>query len=145
VKRGHRRRNEGDFRTRYPMDMIMDIIKISPVSTDRIDYSTLIFKAELPQKVDVDNSKDLWLFFSTIINGGALKIYLDLKKLDYIDSAGIGVIINAAKMIRLKKGDIVIANISDDIRSIFKVISLENFIKIYNSEVEALNSFRYVT
>ena len=87
------------------MNMIIEIIKISPVSTDRIDYSTIIFKAVLPSKVDVDNSKDLWFYLNTIITGGALKIFLDMKKLDYIDSAGIGVIINAAKMIRLKKGD----------------------------------------
>ncbi len=127
------------------MNMIIEIIKISPVSTERIDYSTIIFKAVLPSKVDVDNSKDLWFYLNTIITGGALKIYLDMEKLDYIDSAGIGVIINAAKMIRLKKGDIVIANIPDDIRTIFKVINLENFIKIYNSEVEAINSFRYVS
>lgn len=127
------------------MNMVVDIIKISPVSTERIDYSTLVFKVVLPQKLDVDNAKDLWFYLSTLITGGALKIYLEMNKLEYIDSSGIGVIINAAKMIRLKKGDIVIANISDDIRNIFKVINLENFIKIYGSEVEAVNSFRYVT
>jgi len=127
------------------MNMVVDIIKISPVSTERIDYSTLVFKIVLPQKLDVDNSKDLWFYLSTLITGGALKIYLEMNKLEYIDSSGIGVIINAAKMVRLKKGDIVIANISDDIRNMFKVINLENFIKIYGSEVEAVNSFRYVT
>ncbi|HOD13899.1 MAG TPA: STAS domain-containing protein [Spirochaetota bacterium] len=127
------------------MNMVVDIIKISPVSTERIDYSTLVFKIVLPQKLDVDNAKDLWFYLSTLITGGALKIYLEMNKLEYIDSSGIGVIINAAKMVRLKKGDIVIANISDDIRNIFKVINLENFIKIYGSEVEAVNSFRYVT
>jgi anti-sigma B factor antagonist len=126
------------------MDINIDIIKISPVSTDRIDYTTLIFKAEMPDKVDIDNAKDMWVYFSTLIAGGALKIYTDMKKLSYIDSAGIGVLINTAKMIRLKKGDIVLANVTDDIRDIFKVINLENFIKIYNSEVEAINSFRYV-
>jgi len=127
------------------MEMHIDIVKISQVATDRVDYSTLIFKIVLPQKVDIDNAKDLGVYFNTLIAGGALKIFVDMNKLEYIDSAGIGVLINTAKMIRHKKGDIVLANISDDIRSIFKVISLENFIKIYNSEVEAIQSFRYVT
>lgn len=133
------------MRSRYEMKMIIDVIKISQVSTDRIDYTTIIFKAELPQKVDVETSKDLWFFLSTLVTGGALKIYLDFIKVDYIDSSGIGVLINAAKLIRLKKGDIVIANISDDVRNIFKVINLEKFISVYNSEVEAINSFRYVS
>jgi anti-anti-sigma factor len=132
-------------RARQAMEMQIDIIKISQVSTEKIDYSTVIFKCELPKRVDVDNSKDLWIYFSSLIAGGALKIYLDLKKVEYIDSSGIGVIINATKMIRLKKGDIVIANISDSIKEIFRVISLENFIRTFNTEVEAINSFRYVT
>jgi anti-sigma B factor antagonist len=126
------------------MEMNIEIIKISQVSTDKIDYSTVVFRVAMPQKVDIDNAKDLWVYLSTLISGGALKIFVDLKKVEYIDSAGIGVLINTAKMIRIKKGDIVLANIADDVRSIFKVINLENFIKIYNTEVEAINSFRYV-
>jgi anti-sigma B factor antagonist len=126
------------------MDLIFDIIKLSPMNTERLNYNTLVFRIELPRKVDVDNAKDLWIYFSTLIAGGALKIYLDLKKLEYIDSSGIGVIINTAKMIRKNNGDIALGNLSDEIRDIFKVISLENFIKIYNSEVEAIRSFRYV-
>lgn len=127
------------------MEIHIEVIKISQLSTERTDYSTLIFRVVLPQKVDIEISKDLWIYFCTLVNGGALKILVDLKKLDYIDSAGIGVLINTAKMIRLKKGDIMIANVSESIWDIFKVINLEKFIKTYNSDVEAINSFRYVT
>jgi len=62
----------------------------------------------------------------------------------YIDSSGIGVLINTAKLLRKQKGDIVMANVSDDIKSIFKVIRLEEFITIFNSEVEAVKSFSYI-
>ncbi|OHD66854.1 MAG: hypothetical protein A2176_12355 [Spirochaetes bacterium RBG_13_51_14] len=126
------------------MNLVFDIIKISQVTTDKLDYATIIFKALLPKKVDIDNSKDLWIFFKTLISGGALKIYVDLKELEYIDSSGIGVMINTAKVIRKQNGDIVLANVSDEIKYIFKVINLENFIKIYKTEVEALKTFRYV-
>jgi anti-sigma B factor antagonist len=126
------------------MNIIFDIIKISPVSTDKIDYTTIIFKASPPQKVDIDNSKDLWIYFKTLISGGARKIFVDLKHVEYIDSSGIGVLINSAKLIRKQKGDVVLANVSEEVRNIFKVINLDEFIKIYNSEVEAVNSFRYV-
>lgn len=126
------------------MNIIFNIIKISPVSTGRIDYATIIFKASPPRKVDIDNSKDLWIYFETLISGGARKIFVDLKNVEYIDSSGIGVLINSAKLIRKQKGDIVLANVSEEVRNIFKVINLDEFIKIYNSEVEAVNSFRYV-
>jgi anti-anti-sigma factor len=126
------------------MNITFEIIKISPVSTEKIDYTTIVFKTSPPQKVDIDNSKDLWIYFKTLISGGARKIFVDLKNVEYIDSSGIGVFINSAKLIRKQKGDVVLANVSEEVKNIFKVINLDEFIKIYNSEVEAINSFRYV-
>ncbi len=126
------------------MIMVFDIIRISQVSSEKIDFATLVFKAVLPKKIDIDNSKDLWIFFKTLVSGGVLKLYVDFTEVEYIDSSGIGVLINTAKLIRTKKGDIIIANPSEEIREIFKVINLGNFIKTYGSEVEALKSFRYV-
>jgi len=126
------------------MIITFEIIKISPVSTEKIDYTTIIFKTTPPQKIDIDNSKELWIYFKTLISGGARKIFIDLKNVQYIDSSGIGVFINSAKLIRKQNGDIVLANVSEEVRNIFRVINLDEFIKIYNSEVEAINSFRYV-
>ncbi len=126
------------------MNIQFDVIKVSQVSGEKIDYTTLIFKVILPQKVDIDNSKDLWIYLKTLVAGGTQKVFIDLQKVDYIDSSGIGVLINTAKLIRKQKGDIVMANVSDDIKSIFKVIKLEEFITIYNSEVEAIKSFSYI-
>ncbi|HOT46972.1 MAG TPA: STAS domain-containing protein [Spirochaetota bacterium] len=126
------------------MNMQFDVIKVSPVSADKIDYTTLIFKVTLPQKVDIDNSKDLWVYLKTLASGGAQKMFIDLRQVTYIDSSGIGVLINTAKLLRKQKGDIVMANVSDDIKSIFKVIRLEEFITIFNTEVEAVKSFSYI-
>ncbi len=126
------------------MNIAIELLRISTVSTERIDYHTIIFKAGLPKRVDIDNSKDLWAFLKTLVAGGALKIYIDLSGVEYIDSSGIGVLINTAKLMRKQNGDIVLANATDPVRDIFKVINLENFIKICGSEVEALKQFQYV-
>ncbi len=121
-----------------------EIIKISTRTGEAIDYSTLIFRVDLGKKVDIENSNDLWIFFKTLTDGGAKKIMVDMKNLEYIDSSGIGVIINTAKLLRPKKGDIVLVNISQSVKDIFKVINLQEFIKTFNLEAEALNFFRYI-
>jgi anti-anti-sigma factor len=121
-----------------------EIIKISTRTGEAIDYSTLIFRVDLGKKVDIENSNDLWIFFKTLTDGGAKKIMVDMKNLEYIDSSGIGVIINTAKLLRPKKGDIVLVNISQSVKDIFKVINLKEFIKTFNLEAEALNFFRYI-
>lgn len=123
------------------MNIVFDLFKLSESGRDKIDFSALIFKAELPSKIDVDNSWDLWVFLKTLISGGALKIFIDMNHLEYIDSSGIGVLVNAAKLMRKQEGDIVMANVSDQVKGILKVINLENYIKLYNSEAEAVGSF----
>lgn len=126
------------------MNVVFELLRISTVTTDRIDYSTIIFKAGLPKRVDIDNSKDLWVFLKTLATGGVQKIYVDMSGVEYIDSSGIGVLINTAKLLRKQKGDIILANVSDGVRDIFNIINLDNFIKICGSEVEALKLFQYV-
>lgn len=121
-----------------------EVVKVSSMSAEKIDYSTLIFKIPLPKKLDMENSKDLWIFLKTLISGGAQKIYINMKNVEFIDSSGIGIIINAAKLVRKQKGDIILSDVSENIKSIFKLIHFENFIKVYNNEIEALNSLRYV-
>jgi anti-anti-sigma factor len=126
------------------MSINFEIIKVTSRSTEAMDYNTLIFRVDMGKKVDLENSNDLWIFFKTLADGGAKKFIVDMKNLEYIDSSGIGVIINTAKLIRPKKGDIVLINVSQSIRDIFKVINLQEFIKTFNLEAEALNFFRYV-
>ena len=126
------------------MSIHFEIIKVTTRSTESVDYNTIIFRVDFGRKVDLENSSDLWIFFKTLADGGAKKFIVDMKNLEYIDSSGIGVIINTAKLIRPKKGDIVLINVSQSIRDIFKVINLQEFIKTFNLEAEALHYYRYV-
>ncbi len=126
------------------MNIVFEIIKISPMINEVVDYHTLIFKVDAPKKIELENYNDLWVFFKTLGEGGALKILVNMQSLDYIDSAGISILINTAKLLRIKKGDIILCNVSQNIRNIFKVINLQEFIRIFSNEGEALNYFRYV-
>jgi anti-anti-sigma factor len=92
----------------------------------------------------MDKSRDFYIFFHTIIQGGGRKIIVDMKDLEYIDSSGIGILINTAKLLRSKGGDIALLNVDDEINKILKVINFERFIKMFNEYHEAVNFFRYV-
>ncbi len=127
------------------MSIHFDIIKLSMNLEEGIDYKILVFKMDLQKKFTMDNCRDCWIFMKTLADGGVLKILIDLQNLEYIDSAGIGVFINTAKILRKKKGDLVFVNVSSEIKDIFKIVNLQNFIKMFNLEGEALNYFRYDT
>lgn len=125
------------------MKLICEVIDVSQLQNEVIDYGVLIFRLELGKAVDLENVKHLRVFLNTLIEGGLRKIIVDMKSLEYIDSAGIGTLINTTKMIRGKGGDVVLTNVSSDIRNIFNIINLQDFIKVFNLEIEAVDYFRY--
>ena len=126
------------------MNINVEIIRFAPRQQDSVDYQTTLFKIDLNRKLDLETANDYWIFFKTMIDGGGLKIIVDMKNLDYIDSSGIGILINSAKLLRKSRGDIVLINVSAGIKDILKIVNLQDFIKIFNLEAEALNFFRYL-
>jgi anti-anti-sigma factor len=126
------------------MDIHFDIINISPILHTEIDYSLIVFNIIFPDELRIDNSSDYWIFLNTLVEGGARKILLNMEKLEYIDSSGIGMIINITKLIRSNGGDIILASVSKETMNILTVVSLQDFIKIFKNEPEAVNYFRYI-
>ncbi|HNR88128.1 MAG TPA: STAS domain-containing protein [Spirochaetota bacterium] len=126
------------------MRIAFEIIRITQRLDEVIDFNALIFRIDAPKRVDIDSSRYLWIFLKTVIDGGVRKIIIDMKNLEMIDSSGMGVLINAAKLVRGKKGDIILSNVSADVRKIFKIINLQEFIKMFNTDGEAQNHFRFL-
>lgn len=124
--------------------MDIQIINISQIQGENLDYNKYIFKFKTGSSIDIERSKDVKVFLTTLIQGGALKFIIDMSDLAAIDSTGMGELINIAKLLRSKRGDIVFLNVSEEIKKIFDIISLQKFIKILYTEAEAVKFFRYV-
>lgn len=124
--------------------MVVEIERIKQTSDDAIDYALIVFKILTDKKVVLQNAFELTMLLNALVSGGALKIVINMKNLNTLDSTGIGILINCTKLIRKNKGDIVLCNVAPEINEILNVISLEKFIKIFGTEVEAVNSFRYL-
>jgi len=77
------------------------------------------------------------------INEDISKVILDLNNIDYIDSLGIGAIIELFKKARSLDGDIVMINVSQPVMRLIKMLNVEKFLKIsknLNEAVETLNT-----
>lgn len=64
---------------------------------------------------------------------------LDLTNLNWIDSAGIGVLMVLFKILDRKKGKIIFVNPSTQIFEIFTILKLDKVFDIVNSVDEAIN------
>lgn len=63
---------------------------------------------------------------------------LNMMKVSYMNSAGIGIIVDSFKKFREKGGRLTMCNLSQDISRLFEVTKLNRFIEIFESEEDAM-------
>lgn len=93
----------------------------------RIDSGT---SAELEKKLIV-----------LIENGGVKDIALDFSAMDYISSAGLRVLLMAAKKTSKLGGKVVLAGLSANVKEVFDISGFSNIFSIFSSQEEAVKSF----
>ncbi len=68
-------------------------------------------------------------------------IILDLAKLTFVDSSGLGSFLFCLKRLNQKGGELKLCNVSKPVRILFEMVRLHQIIEIFNSREEALASF----
>ncbi|MDY0287615.1 MAG: STAS domain-containing protein [Sphaerochaeta sp.] len=68
-------------------------------------------------------------------------ILLDLNRVTFIDSSGLGVFLFCLKSLNQKGGDLKICNITKPVRVLFELVRLHQVIEVFNSQQEALQAF----
>lgn len=106
-----------------------------------IEGENYIIKISLSGSLVMQLSDDLSYFLETLISGGAKKILLDIKDLEYIDSMGIGSLIKITKQVRTNGGDLAFVNTPQNIEDVFKLVHLKDFIKNFRFEKQAIDYF----
>ena len=69
---------------------------------------------------------------------GAKKVVLDFSSLDYISSAGLRVLLGAAKQLRASGGTLGMFGLNQSVREVFEISGFSSILSIYQSEAEAL-------
>lgn len=76
-----------------------------------------------------------------LIREGFLKIVIDLSRLEWVNSAGLGAMIAALTTLTQAGGDLRLARVTDKIKSLFLVTQLVKVFKTYESTDRAVASF----
>ena len=75
------------------------------------------------------------------LENGARKFLIDFENTGYIDSSGLGVLVSLSKKIREQGGELRLANLNEDLKTLFELTKLDTLFHISNSRDEALQSF----
>ncbi len=91
--------------------------------------------------LDSSTFPELQEHLEELIHKENYRIIVDLGKLDYISSAGIGVLMGMLQEVRGNDGDLKLINMSSKIRNLFDMLGFSQIIRIYDHAAAAKDAF----
>lgn len=103
--------------------------------TNQLENGFLLVK--IVGEVDVYTSIDLKKDLGKLVDAEQNKIIIDLLKVNYMDSSGLGVLVALLKQIKKKNGELKLVNLPISVKKIFDLTRLTKFFDIYETLEEA--------
>ena len=69
---------------------------------------------------------------------GARRILIDFTETGYVDSSGLGALVSLNKRVREVGGELRLAALNEDMRTLFELTRLDTLFRLYASRAEAL-------
>jgi anti-sigma B factor antagonist len=89
----------------------------------------------------VGNRHELKDMIQAALDRGERKLLVDFSRTGYIDSSGLGALVSISKRIREATGELRLAGLNDDLRSLFELTKLDTLFTITETPEQALASF----
>lgn len=96
---------------------------------------------EIEGQLIVGNRQALKQMVLDDLEKGTRKVLVDFARTGYIDSSGLGVLVSLAKKIREMGGELRLANLSDDLQTLFELTKLDTLFQIADTRESALEGF----
>jgi len=97
-----------------------------------------VLVVEMIQRFDAYSAKEVETFLQENIASGKKKILCDFSGTEYISSAGLRVLLAAAKALKKEEGTIALCSLGGPVREVFETAGFIPLFPIYGNEKEAL-------
>ena len=84
-------------------------------------------------RLDADSSPEAEKVVKEALEGQTTRLLFNLSALEYLSSAGLRVLLSAAKEIRRREGKIVLCSLNEFVKEIFEVSGFQSLIPIADS------------
>jgi anti-sigma B factor antagonist len=96
------------------------------------------FVVEVTGQIDLYAAPEFKERISRVIDQGASRVIVDLARVTFMDSTGLGVLVGALKRIRAASADLLLVVTDYDIERLFELTGLDGTFRIYRSRDDAL-------
>ena len=91
------------------------------------------------ERLDAQNAGELKDYLLQAMENGATALIIDLSKVGFIDSSGLGALVSGLKNANLCHGSLVIAGLQPKVRWMFDLSCLHRVFEIFHNRQEALD------
>jgi len=96
---------------------------------------------DIDGEIDLYNAPTLKDIIKKHIEEQKYNIIINLEKVSYIDSSGIGALISSLSNLKKYQGGLKIINVTGSVKKVFELTKLTSFFEIFDHEEEAVKSF----
>lgn len=89
----------------------------------------------------VGNRQELKNLVHEALERGGRKFVIDCTRTGYIDSSGLGALVSMSRKVRESGGEMRIAGLNEDLRSLFELTKLDTLFPILETPEQALTGF----
>ncbi len=91
-------------------------------------------------RLNVTTTSELEQVFNTLFEENRTKVLVECRELEYISSAGLRVLLTAAKQFKKISGEIALAGLSQNVKQVFEISGFTSIFTIYTTRDEAVKS-----
>ena len=108
------------------------------ISTRQTDDITVV---DMDGELDSQTSGNAYDEMVRIAKSGVSKVILNISKLMYVSSAGLRVILTAAKLLNSSGGEMKICQANSTVKEVLEMTGFNHLVHMYDTEDEAISSF----
>ena len=107
--------------------------------TSRKDQSGVLV-VEVEGQLIVGNRQEFKQKILDALEAGERRFLVDFTNTGYIDSSGLGVLVSLSKKIRDEGGELRLAGLNEDLRTLFELTKLDTLFAISDTAADALKA-----
>ena len=92
-------------------------------------------------ELDASNAEEFKRDMTPVLQANT-KLVLDLSRLRFVDSSGLGAMLSCLRQLSAKNGDLKLSGMSKQVRGLFELVRMHRIFDIYETKEEAVHAFK---
>jgi anti-sigma B factor antagonist len=110
------------------------------IAIDQIDSIAVV---TVPvDELDASNTGEFKRDMAPVLQANT-RLVLDLSRLRFVDSSGLGAMLSCLRQLSAKGGDLKLCGMSKQVRGLFELVRMHRIFDIYGTKEEAVHAFEH--